>query len=207
MTEPAEHHKRLRMQFDLLQLREIPCLSDGYGFVPWKHVLQQRHAQVQWRAFRDDLDGRLFTCLNTLAGCRRLLEETVRHREFCDDSTWMVVFQPVPDWPAVDCATIQGLIRPGAAGSIQNVGVVPEHRGFGLGRAIMLRALHGFRRCGARRVTLEVTASNRPAVAMYQSLGFEVGRVLFRTASAGSVVRGSERAPCPMERELRLVRG
>ena len=202
MNEPVRHYKRLRMQIDLQRLRKLPMLLEGYRFIPWVQVLQQRHARVQWHAFRGDLDGGLFGCLSSLAGCSRLIRETVHHPLFCVRSTWLVVFQPEQDWPAVDCATIQGLMRPGSTGSIQNVGVVPEHRGFGLGRAIMLKALHGFQIGGARRVTLEVTAVNHPAVALYRSLGFHVTRVLYRTASAGSVVNGSERAPYPTERML-----
>jgi GNAT superfamily N-acetyltransferase len=201
MPRSADHYKRLRMQRDLCLALESPVLPDGYRFVPWQPIVQDRHAQVQWRSFRDDLDGRLFSCLRNLQGCRRLLQDTVHHLQFAESATWLVVFCPEPEWPPVDCAMIQGLARPGSTGAIQNVGVVPEHRGFGLGRAVLLQALHGFRQQGVRRATLEVTAGNQAAVNLYQSLGFEVSRVLYRQAEVGSVVDGSERAP--LARELR----
>lgn len=66
------------------------------------------------------------------AGCTALMKEIVGQAAFCPAATWMVVFQPEPDWPAVDCGTIQGVTRSGGIGSIQNVGVIPEHRGLGL---------------------------------------------------------------------------
>ena len=205
MPQSADHYKRLRMELDLSLPLEPPVLPDGYHFVPWRPIVQDRHAQVQWRSFRDDLDGRIFSCLSSLAGCRRLLQNTVHHPQFCNTATWLVAFQPEAEWPAVDCGMIQGLARTGSTGAIQNVGVVPEHRGFGLGRALLLQALCGFQNRSARRATLEVTATNQAAVNLYLSLGFEVSRVLYRQAEVGSVVDGSERAPRARERQLRVV--
>ena len=205
MSTTVRHYKRLRMQRDLREPLEDPQLPDGYQFLPWQPLVQERHAQVQWRAFRDDLDGQLFRCLSSLDGCRRLLRETVHHAQFSPSGTWLVQFQPEPDWPAVDCALIQALVRSGMTGAIQNIGVVPEHRGFGLGRSVLLRTLHEFQRCGVRRATLEVTAGNRNAVRLYQQLGFQVTRVLYRTAEAGTIVKGSERPPHELELESPLA--
>ncbi len=205
MSQSADHYKRLRMQLDLTGTLESPALPDGYQFVPWQPIVQDRHAQVQWRSFRDDLDGQLFNCLSSLQGCRRLLQDTVHHVQFSESATWLVVFCPEPQWPAADCAMIQGLARPGATGAIQNVGVVPEHRGFGLGRAVLLKALHGFRRQGIRKATLEVTATNQSAVQLYLSMGFEISRVLYRRANVGSVVAGSERPPVARDLRTQVV--
>ncbi|MCH2210267.1 MAG: GNAT family N-acetyltransferase [Fuerstiella sp.] len=205
MSATAKHYKRLRMQIDLQQTLEAPALPDGYRFVPWQPLVQERHAQVQWRAFRNDVDGRLFNCLSNLAGCRRLLGETVNHAQFFVSGTWLVKFQPEPVWPADDCAMIQGLVRTSRTGAIQNLGVVPEHRGFGIGRALLLKTLHAYQSTGVRTATLEVTANNQPAVRLYLKLGFQVVRVLYRTAKAGSVVRGSERRPYELERRVPVV--
>ncbi|MEO2035191.1 MAG: GNAT family N-acetyltransferase [Planctomycetaceae bacterium] len=205
MSATAQHYKRLRMQLDLQKSLAAPQLPDGYHFVPWQPLIQERHAQVQWRAFRNDVDGQLFHCLSSLAGCRRLLRDTVEHTQFSMSGTWLVQFQPEPDWPADDCAMIQGLVRSGMTGAIQNLGVVPEHRGFGLGRAALLKSLHGFRSSGVRRATLEVTANNQQAVQLYLTLGFQVARILYRTAEAGAVVRGSERPPCELERTAPMM--
>jgi ribosomal protein S18 acetylase RimI-like enzyme len=180
-----------------LRFAQIPAvrLPDGYRFVSWHSLLLERHARIKWRSFRNDLDGRVFPCLSDLQGCRRLMKEITRQPRFCALATWMIVFQPEPDWPAVDCGTIQGIERAGRIGSIQNIGVVPEHRSFGLGRALLLKSLHGFAHAGLVRASLEVTASNRPAVNLYRSVGFDVTRVLYRNADGGSIVSGSERPP------------
>jgi ribosomal protein S18 acetylase RimI-like enzyme len=64
----------------------------------------------------------------------------------------------VPEWAAWDVAY---------------VGVVPEARGRGYGRALMHKALAEARADGVPRLTLSVDARNRPAWRLYTELGFE----------------------------------
>jgi len=165
-----------------------PTLPGGYHFLPWRSLLLERHANVKWRSFRDDLDGQVFSCLGQSPGCLALMKEIVSQRTFCPAATWMVVYQPEPDWPAGDCGTIQGIARTGGIGAIQNVGVTPEHRGQGIGRALVIQALRGFLQCGMACSVLEVTAENEGAVRLYQSIGFEIVDVLFRDSATGETV-------------------
>ncbi|MEO2019978.1 MAG: N-acetyltransferase [Fuerstiella sp.] len=198
-----QRYKRFRMELDF-RFAELPdpVLPDGYRWLAWRPMLSERHAQVKWRSFRGELDGRVFTCLSQIDGCRRLITDIGRQPKFCSEATWMAAFQPEPSWPADDCGTIQGICRAGGIGSIQNVGIVPEHRGNGLGKAIVLKSLEGFRKQGLTYASLEVTALNRVAVRLYQSLGFHITRVLYREGEGGKVIRGTERAPWKGEREL-----
>ena len=55
---------------------------------------------------------------------------------------------------------------------VDNIAVLPAHRGRGIGRALTA-ALVGHARAGGAYMTLEVRASNVPAVSLYASLGFE----------------------------------
>jgi ribosomal protein S18 acetylase RimI-like enzyme len=75
---------------------------------------------------------------------------------------------------------VQGLFDDRRQGGIQNLGVVPEYRGRGLGRALLLRALDGFMSVGVRRAFLEVTATNGPAVHTYRAVGFRAVKTLYR---------------------------
>jgi GNAT superfamily N-acetyltransferase len=200
----AQHrYKRFRMELDF-RFAELPAsvLPDGYHWLAWRPMLSERHAQIKWRSFRGDLDGKVFTCLSEIEGCRRLISDIGRQPMFCPEDSWLSVFQPEPSWPADDCGTIQGISRSGGVGSIQNVGIVPEHRGNGVGKAIVLRSLEGFQQQGLTFASLEVTALNRVAVRLYQTLGFRITRVLYRDADGGKVIRGTERAPLQGEREL-----
>jgi len=65
-------------------------------------------------------------------------------------------------------------------GAIQNLGITPPHRGRGLGRALLLQALHGFRRAGLGRAFLEVTAQNEGAIRLYRRLGFRCRKTLYK---------------------------
>ena len=55
---------------------------------------------------------------------------------------------------------------------IQNVTVHPAHRGRGLGRLLLLRALEEGSARKARAALLEVRRSNLEALALYRALGF-----------------------------------
>jgi len=59
-------------------------------------------------------------------------------------------------------------------GSILNVAVSPVFRGRGIGRLLAEAALDDLRTRGAAFVALEVRPTNRPALSLYESLGFVV---------------------------------
>jgi ribosomal protein S18 acetylase RimI-like enzyme len=54
----------------------------------------------------------------------------------------------------------------------------------GLGRALVLKAIEGFRAAGLSRVYLEVTGHNAPAVELYRSVGFHVARTMYKVVEA-----------------------
>ena len=57
---------------------------------------------------------------------------------------------------------------------INNVAVLPDLRGQGIGTALVRHVLAEGRRLGAARATLEVRASNEGARRLYERLGFHV---------------------------------
>lgn len=57
---------------------------------------------------------------------------------------------------------------------INNVAILPDLRGQGLGTALVRHVLAEGRRLGAGRATLEVRASNEGARRLYERLGFHV---------------------------------
>lgn len=56
---------------------------------------------------------------------------------------------------------------------VDNIAVLPAHRGKGIGRALTASLIGRAQADGGAFITLEVRASNRPAVSLYTSLGFE----------------------------------
>jgi ribosomal-protein-alanine N-acetyltransferase len=60
---------------------------------------------------------------------------------------------------------------------VMNVAVSPDARCRGVARALMTALLDVLRETGVKTLTLEVRASNDPAIALYDALGFtQVGR-------------------------------
>src|SRR5437588_561921 len=49
-----------------------------------------------------------------------------------------------------------------------------------LGKALLVQALHGFRRRGLGRGILEVTAQNDAAVRLYRSIGFRCRKTVYK---------------------------
>lgn len=62
-------------------------------------------------------------------------------------------------------------------GDIMTIATEPEHRGRGIGKALILHVLDIFKEKQLGYLTLEVRPSNAPALALYENLGFlPVGR-------------------------------
>jgi GNAT superfamily N-acetyltransferase len=176
------YFRRFRMEFNFSE-HDVPDpeLPDGYRFVCWKPEDLDRHALTKFACFQNELDSQVFPSLSTLDGCRRLMLEIASQRTFLPQATWLICRHGEgSNRESIDCGTIQGLANGRDAGSVQNVGVCPDHRGLGLGRALVLQSLIGFQAAGLRRVFLEATAENAPAVELYRSVGFRLIRTTFR---------------------------
>jgi ribosomal protein S18 acetylase RimI-like enzyme len=169
----VRYFKRYKMEVDLAPLPPVELPPD-YRWLPWHAALVDAHADVLHRSFCNELDSELFPSLGDRNGCACLLTEIARKSGFVPGATWLLV-----DPADVPCATVQG-IQDHGLGAIQNLGVIPCHRGRGLGQAVLLRALHGFRLAGPGRALLEVTAGNDTAIRLYRRLGFRNRKTIYK---------------------------
>nr|WP_246287232.1 GNAT family N-acetyltransferase [Schumannella luteola] len=82
---------------------------------------------------------------------------------------------PRPSGEPVHVVGYAGLSAPSASdqGDVQNIAVVPEARGTGLGRHLLRRLLVEARLRGLDDVLLEVRIDNAPAQSLYLAEGFE----------------------------------
>lgn len=167
---------RLRMEAPL-RSPPWPEVPDGFVLVPWQPDLLRSHAEIKYRSFRDTLDATIFPNLGVLDGCLQLMRTITGHDGFVPGATWLV------RGPDGDCGCIQG-VRGRRAGMIQNLAVLGECRGLGLGRALLRASLCGFRAVGLSAAQLEVCARNEPAVRLYESAGFVIRKTLYREARA-----------------------
>jgi len=175
------YFKRFRMEIDLDGCdRPVPRLPAGYEFIAWNDSLLDACAQAKYDSFRDELDANVFPCLGELEGCRRLMREIRRKPGFLPHATWLIGFRPRRRNVLEYCGTVQGIRDHQGLGAIQNVGIAPSHRGMGLGTALLLQSLAGFRSSGLQRVYLEVTSHNIAAIRLYRRLGFESVKTVFK---------------------------
>ncbi len=171
------YFKRYRLEIALGSVSP-PAFPSGYSLVPWSWELMEAHAEVLFSCFHQEIDSKVFPGLGDRDGCLALMGAIVRKKGFLPDATWLLVG---PDGP---CATVQGVCERPGLGGIQNLGVVPELRGLGLGRAMLMQALHGFAQARLRSVFLEVTAQNDAAIELYRSLGFRRTKTVYKVVGA-----------------------
>lgn len=155
-----------RLSYLRHSLRRLPSGDHRLTFQPYAHCAPQWFHQTLVRTYEDTLD------CPEVNGVRSLDEVLAGHRAqgVYDPGRWWLVHEreqrvgvlllmEVPEWSAWEVAYI---------------GVVPEARRRGVGRAMLLHALIEARAAGAPWVTLSVDDRNRPALQLYRSLGFEV---------------------------------
>jgi ribosomal protein S18 acetylase RimI-like enzyme len=104
-----------------------------------------------------------------LAGARDYLRERLSYLESAiflalDDQKGLGFTQMYPSFTSIYMERIWILY---------DLYVVPEARGLGIGRALMDRAQRFARESGAKRVELSTARDNRPAQALYESLGYQ----------------------------------
>ena len=175
--------KRYRMEIDLVG-RDLswPMPPKCYHLMAWDDSLLDSHAEAKYRSFCEEIDASVFPCLGEYAGCRRLMREITRKESFMPAATWLAVSYDNRTGRQELCGTIQGLRHRSSIGAVQNLGIVPSHRGCGLGTSLLFRALSGFRESGVARVYLEVTAENEGAIRLYHRLGFVTIKTVYKGA-------------------------
>lgn len=176
------YYKRFRMEIDLQAPLPEPGLAEGYSWTPWHASLLKAHAEVKFHCFFDQIDSIVFPSLGSRSGCFLLMQEITTRPGFRAEATWLVSCADGP------CGTVQGIRDARGIGAIQNLGVTPEHRGRGLGQALLLQALHGFRRAGLHRAYLEVTAQNDGAIRLYRRLGFRCRKTIYKAVGPDAAI-------------------
>ncbi len=174
LSQHIVYFKRFRMEIDLTEAPPVPALPPGYSWVAWAPSLSDCHAEVKFHSFHEEIDALVFPNLGDWQGCHYLMAEIVRRPGFVPEATWLV--------SCADgyCGTVQGVSDRRGGGMIQNLGVMPLYRNLGLGSALLLKALEGFRQAGLGRAILEVTAQNEGALRIYRRLGFRCRKTLYK---------------------------
>lgn len=130
----------------------------------------QSVARVVHAAHLDSLHRDASSSFDTLDSCERILRQIILEN-VCGpfdslgsrrvEGNGQTVAVSLLTWP------LQGVAH------ISEVATAPSHRRLGLARLCLRESMaSAFERSGARSATLSVTASNRAALALYESMGF-----------------------------------
>jgi N-acetylglutamate synthase-like GNAT family acetyltransferase len=80
------------------------------------------------------------------------------------------IFVAVADGATIGCCAL--LLRSPGVFEVAKMAVAASHRGRGVGRRLLERAIAEARRCGARALYLETNHTLANAVHLYESVGF-----------------------------------
>ena len=177
ISQGFSQHARLFMTLPLAQVKisEKP-LTPEIEIRRWTEQDYQHSASVITSAYRSHVDSEINDQYRTLSGSLRFLNNIIR---FPGCGT----FDPESSFVAFNrkSRALVGVILCSRVrydtGHVTQVCVLPEYRGYGLGKALIaasVRNLSHRKFCG---LSLTVTEANGPAVELYKRLGFETRRV------------------------------
>lgn len=170
-------YDRRFMRIDLRGVASLPSGSaaDRVHITTWQEWHQESAAYLIPEAYRGHIDSRINDQYDTVGGARRFLYNIVQYPG-CG-----AFFRPA-SYVALDRETgsLTGLsltsLVAADIGHITQICVAPGWRGTGLGYELLRRSLVSLSEAGCRTATLTVTAANRGAIQLYDSVGFETIR-------------------------------
>jgi ribosomal protein S18 acetylase RimI-like enzyme len=164
-----ERYPRRFMEADLGSMDLAPKRIPGVTILPWTDVSSDETARLIASAYEGHVDSEINDQYRTALGARRFLNNIVQYPG-CGS-----FFGP-GSWAAVRAGELLGIslasLVASDVGHITQVCVAPPARSTGLGYELVRRSLESLKRNGCRAVSLTVTASNGPAVRLYERMGF-----------------------------------
>ena len=155
----ARDYWLMRWEGQALPPADLPA---DFGIETFQPGDEWRLTQVQNSAF----EGSWGFCPNTVEEIAYRSRMTISPREG-------IIFLTHGSDTAGYCWTCTEGTAPNAVGVIGMIGVVPEYRGRGLAKPILLAGMDYLSSQDVVHIRLDVDAQNTPAIRLYASLGFE----------------------------------
>ena len=153
-----------------------PYAPEGIDIRRWSEQDYQAAAAVITSAYRGHIDSEINDQYRTIAGSLRFLNNIVRFPgcgQFDGESSFIAYHRA--------SRTAVGLILcsrvKNDVGHITQVCVLAEHRGKGIGEALLAANLQDLNRRRFSMLSLTVTEANKSAVELYKRLGYHIERV------------------------------
>jgi ribosomal protein S18 acetylase RimI-like enzyme len=154
-------------------LPDVPATPAGYAAVAAEPGRADEWGRFAFEAYQQTTDFAVITLEETQDAYRRLYVRFLGG-EFGTYARGMS-FAAVPEGEASPAGVLHTVFV-GPEPYVGDLSVLPAHRGRGLGRFLLLKALSAYAAAGAKRAGLTATEENEPAFSLYRSVGFEVVR-------------------------------
>ena len=173
--------QRYRRLFLSLQLTEAGALATPRPVTDiqirrWTEQDYQPAAGIITAAYRAHIDSEINDQYRTNAGSMRFLNNIVRFPGcgvFDNESSFVAIHKPSRALIGlILCSRIRHDV-----GHITQVCLLPEHRGSGIGEALIAASHRALSTRNISQLSLTVTEANRNAVGLYRRMGFEERRV------------------------------
>jgi len=180
VTQGFHRHPRLFMVLPLrgenAPARTAPPLPEGIELRKWSEHDFQGAAAVITAAYRGHIDSDINDQYRTISGSLRFLNNIVRFPGcgvFDSDASFCAIHRPTQATVGlILCSRVKSDV-----GHVTQVCLVPEHRGRGIGEALIGASYTNLRKRSFGALSLTVTEANRGAVDLYKRIGFETKRV------------------------------
>jgi ribosomal protein S18 acetylase RimI-like enzyme len=176
LSQGFSRHARLFMALPLAAHMDTRVIAADIELRRWSEQDYQPSAAVITSAYRNHVDSEINDQYRTLSGSLRFLNNIIR---FPGCGT----FDPESSFVAVNKRnqSLVGVILCSRVrydtGHVTQICVLPEHRGLGLGKALLAATVRNLTQRKFSALSLTVTEANSPAVDLYARLGFEKKRV------------------------------
>ena len=179
LTNGFQRYRRLFLCLDLRSDSTPDCRERSFNQIQirrWTENDYQHAAGVITAAYRAHIDSEINDQYRTTAGSMRFLNNIVRFPGcgvFDPEASFVAIHQPTKSLIGlILCSRVRDDV-----GHVTQVCLVPEHRGQGLGGALLDCTCNVLRNRKFNLLTLTVTEANHRAVDLYRKLGFQTRRV------------------------------
>jgi len=169
-------HARLFMALPLAAQMDAKVIAADIELRRWTEQDYQPSAAVITSAYRNHVDSEINDQYRTLSGSLRFLNNIIRFPgcgTFDAESSFVAVNKRNHSLVGVIlCSRVRY-----DTGHVTQICVLPEHRGLGLGKALLAATVRNLTQRKFSALSLTVTEANSPAVDLYARLGFEKKRI------------------------------
>ncbi|NHJ41109.1 MAG: GNAT family N-acetyltransferase [Asgard group archaeon] len=159
---------RVRMVYDLKE-NQMPenTLNSAYQVDHFTLDKLDEELQIVIDAFKGTLDGEIFVQFADLTSIKELFYRSKMDGENCRADSPIIK----KDDKIVGVNIISNISD--KASYVWIIAILPEHRGNGLGKYLMLKSHENCKKAGVEQMVLDVTLANETAHSLYQKIGYK----------------------------------